>query len=316
MRIQRTIIYLFALLFYLSCTNDKTDLKFIEQEEGILLKDGDIPVYFYQVATKTVEGEYPRSDYFHPVYGINGEVLTEDSPEDHPYHRGIFWAWHQLFVNDYRIGDPWICTGIEGDVDNVDLQVEKNTATLHAEVNWIGISSENSENQKEKLVKELVKVTYVKTGADYIALEFDLQLVAQVEGVRIGGSEDKKGYGGFCPRIYLPEDVSFHSKSGSVVPLVTAVQAGNWVDIKGTFDKVGNRKSGFTIMMDPDFSKPFHGWILRKKGSMQNVAVPGREPMDLTKSKPLRLRYMILSHEYDWDNDQIEKIYQEFREGK
>ena len=38
----------------------------------------------------------PRSDYIHPLYGLNGEVLTLDWPVDHPHHRGIYWAWPEV----------------------------------------------------------------------------------------------------------------------------------------------------------------------------------------------------------------------------
>ena len=37
-----------------------------------------------------------RSDYIHPLYGLNGEVLTRDWPVDHPHHRGIYWAWPEV----------------------------------------------------------------------------------------------------------------------------------------------------------------------------------------------------------------------------
>lgn len=38
----------------------------------------------------------PRSDYIHPLYGLNGEVLTRDWSVDHPHHRGIYWAWPEV----------------------------------------------------------------------------------------------------------------------------------------------------------------------------------------------------------------------------
>ena len=37
-----------------------------------------------------------RSDYIHPLYGLDGEVLTRDWSIDHPHHRGIYWAWPEV----------------------------------------------------------------------------------------------------------------------------------------------------------------------------------------------------------------------------
>ncbi|MCC6729328.1 MAG: PmoA family protein [Chthonomonadales bacterium] len=37
-----------------------------------------------------------RSDYIHPLYGLDGQELTLDWPRDHPHHRGIYWAWPEV----------------------------------------------------------------------------------------------------------------------------------------------------------------------------------------------------------------------------
>ncbi len=37
-----------------------------------------------------------RSDYLHPLFGLEGEELTRDWSVDHPHHRGIYWAWPEV----------------------------------------------------------------------------------------------------------------------------------------------------------------------------------------------------------------------------
>src|SRR5699024_3188858 len=45
----------------------------------------------------TAKYAVPRSNYIHPLYGLEGEMLTRDWPEGaHPHHRGIFWAWPEV----------------------------------------------------------------------------------------------------------------------------------------------------------------------------------------------------------------------------
>jgi hypothetical protein len=39
---------------------------------------------------------HPRSNYIHPLYGLDGVPLTEDWSRDHPHHRGIYWAWPEV----------------------------------------------------------------------------------------------------------------------------------------------------------------------------------------------------------------------------
>src|SRR5690606_15524832 len=105
-------------------------LQFEKNKEGILLSEDGQPRFFYQIATKSKDGKYPRANYIHPLYGLNGEVLTEDFPDDHLHHHGIFWAWHQLYAEGERVGDPWISEGISWEVKKTSTKTKKGTAQI------------------------------------------------------------------------------------------------------------------------------------------------------------------------------------------
>ena len=47
---------------------------------------------------KAKDGKLARANYVHPLLDLDGEPLTEDFPADHPHHRGVFWAWHQVRI--------------------------------------------------------------------------------------------------------------------------------------------------------------------------------------------------------------------------
>src|ERR1051325_9833474 len=64
--------------------------------EGVEILENNKKVLFYQARPKSVNGKYERAGYVHPLYDLDENVLTDDSPRYHPYHRGIFWAWHQI----------------------------------------------------------------------------------------------------------------------------------------------------------------------------------------------------------------------------
>ena len=82
-------------------------VKMQKKEGGFLFTENNENVLFYQKEPKSADGKYERCNYIHPLWGIDGTVLTEDFPSDHLHHRGIFWAWHQVWIGDKRIGDPW-----------------------------------------------------------------------------------------------------------------------------------------------------------------------------------------------------------------
>ena len=76
--------------------------------EGYWFTEGDAKVLFYQAERKALpDGTAARSNYFHPLYDLDGNVVTEDFPKDHVHHRGIFWAWHQVLIDGKRVQDQW-----------------------------------------------------------------------------------------------------------------------------------------------------------------------------------------------------------------
>ena len=70
---------------------------FTEREDKFLgLIENGLPVLVYNYGIVTHAGvpeDRFRSSYVHPIYGIEGEILTDDFPADHHHHRGLFWAW-------------------------------------------------------------------------------------------------------------------------------------------------------------------------------------------------------------------------------
>lgn len=288
------------------------NFNFHEDEGVILLKYNNQNIFFYQKKTKSRGGQYPRANYIHPLYGLSGEILTEDFPEDHLHHRGIFWAWHQLYIKNKRAGDGWECNGITWDVIRTEYQAYEDSARLITWVIWEGILPGDSSNSPVALIREKTVITAFKQNEDRLEIRFDIHLSAIHEGTLIGGSEDIKGYSGFSIRTKLPQDLTFYAINGKVKPLETAIQAGGWIDMKGTFAPNLRQQTALTMMCDPNHPVPFHGWILRDKGSMQNAAFPGTKPIPILKGETLRMRYEILLHRPEMSLKQIESIYDQF----
>lgn len=282
----------------------------LKSEEGLsLMQDGET-LFFYQAETKSKDGAYPRANYVHPLQGIHGEVLTEDFPADHLHQRGIFWTWHQIMVENERVADGWECKDIKWEVQKLRPKLRKQGLDMTSKVFWMArIPSKGIES---RIIKEKTKISYRKPSDDLIELAFTIELKALYVGTKLGGSEDVKGYGGFSARVFLPSDLEFYAKSGKIAAQNTALQAGNWVEMKGSFAKNKPEKSSITLMNHPSNPPPFPGWILRKQKSMQNPVWPGEQVLSLEKGVPVTLRYKILIHKADWTAEDIEKKYQEF----
>lgn len=292
-----------AGFFILTCSSVfSQNFSFKKSPEGVEISENNKPVLFYQFKTKTVDGKYPRAGYIHPLYDLDGNVVTEDMPEDHPYHRGIFWAWHQIIVDNKNVADGWMSDKISFDPGKMQVTKGNKNAIVSAQLVW---RIKDSIKGDINLMNEISKINIMAAKENYRVIDFDILLKPLLDNVMLGGSDDPKGYGGFCLRIKLPKEIQFVSENGPVEPKETAVNAGRWMDF--VTDKNGILVFGYKS----DSESGQYPWILRSSKSMQNVPYPGRNPVDIPK-EGLHLKYRVIVHKKDLSPDEITKLYQEY----
>jgi len=300
----------FVALMMTFCSSpkiEKSPFVFNETDQGIELVENGEPVFFYQKKPKTLTGEYICNNYIHPLYNLDGDILTEEFPPDHPYHRGIFWTWHQLYVDNKSIGDGWINDGISQDVVNVRTEKSQERAQFNLDVMWISSTFNNG----KPFMNEKTSVTVHQVESDIRKIDFEITLKALVERLQIGGSADAKGYGGFCVRLNLTDSLIFTSENGSVIPQELQIVAGPWMDFSGSF-ATDSKVSGITILCHPgtpDYPEP---WILRQKGSMQNIVFPGQNRINILRDKPTILRYRVIIHKGNAESLNIPELQIEY----
>ncbi|RAV28133.1 DUF6807 family protein [Sinomicrobium soli] len=299
---KKLLIFAYFLCSGIFC--HAQSLRFEEGNGTVTLVENGTPRYTYQSDTKSLDGRYPRANYIHPLYDMQGNMLTEDFPGDHPHHRGIFWTWHQLFAGEERLADPWFCENITWTNENIQTRIKSNSAVLETEVLW------KAGEEGEAVIREKTSITYSPGNGFYI-LDFDTTLSGLREDIRIGGSEDDKGYGGFSARIHAAKSISFFSGKGEVAPRNTAVQAGNWIQAIPDYG-AGKEQTGVIIMCEPEKLPSFQGWILRAEKSMQNPAFPGRGLLGVPVDEPLKFRHRVIVHHRKLPVARIEKLYRDF----
>jgi hypothetical protein len=311
------------LLLFAGCSQTKIEtedsegseslsIRVVETEEGFAFFEGEEKVLFYQRRPKSLDGKYSRCHYIHPLYGLDGEVLTEDFPEDHRHHRGIFWAWHQVLVGDKRVGDGWSLKDIFWDVyDAKTLSLDDGSSVLSVKVFWKSPLWTDGGGRQKPFVRETTVVRVYPASGDIRKIDFEIGLLALEDGVRIGGAANKKAYGGFSARIRLPKDISFTGQGGAVTPAGTPIEAGPWLDFSGSFQEEG-QVSGLAILCHRSLPGYPQRWILRRRGSMQNAVYPGREPILLSREKPLVLRYRLIVHRGNAEQINLNKLQAQY----
>ena len=339
-----TAVFLVVLTVLVGCTRPleaaeksaSTAMKIIEKSDGFAIMEDDQKVLFYQHRPtklsdhvlvnegsqtsrtlfnllKVFDGK-ARPNYIHPLYGLDGEILTEDyaltDHLGHPHH-GIFWAWHQVLVGDKKMGDSWDLKDFSWDVYKVEPSTDSESAILKAHIYWKSPAWTDDKGQQKPFVKEMTTIRAYRASENIRKIDFEISLLALEDNVRIGGSDNEKGYGGFSPRIKMPKGLVFTGTNGAVKPKNLAVEAGPWMDFSGNFRGDG-KVSGLAVLCHksiPGYPRP---WILRRKGSMQNAVYPGRHPVPLSRENPLVLRYRLIVHRGDAQQVELDKLQAQY----
>ncbi len=260
-----------------------------------MVREAGSPVLFYRLEPKSMEGNYERSNYIHPLYGLDGEELTEDFPADHRHHRGVYWTWHQVLIGNVRAGDPWLARQFSWRVQSAGILPAGNG--LRVTHRWF---SPDFLDGDEPILEETAEVVVQPAAAESRSIDFDIRLAPMQEGVRLGGSEDAKGYGGFAVRVKMLEDLQFTAADGPLMPQRLAMQVGDWVDFSADFGGHGH-SSGVAVLVHPVATGYPQRWILRGPAtpSMQNPVWPGAVPVAVPMGEEVRLRYRLVLHRGD-----------------
>jgi hypothetical protein len=303
-------IFFVSLGYRIDAQNIKVDI----QPHAIYFTEGKDSILVYQIAEKTLNGTYKRSNYIHPLYSLDGQILTEDFPPDHLHHRGIFWAWHQLYIGDKKIGDAWDIKDFFWKIKSVKVLEQIGTAgVIQTEVLWKSPQWKDNDGNEKEVVKETTTIIVYPAENSYRQIDFEISLVALEKNMRLGGAENEKGYGGFSTRIRLVENIEFTSSTGKVIPDRLPVTAGGWMDISGSIGKEG-ALAGLSILCHPDNPGYPNPWILRSSGSVQNAVYPhpGATAVPLSGTQPTILRYRLLIHEGNSSAMDISKIHSDY----
>lgn len=281
------------------------------EPDGFLFSELERPILFYQETPKALDGKYKRANYAHPVYGLDGEILTQDFPDDHPHHRGVFWAWHQLLVKELRAGDPWETKNFLAVVRSAVVVDEGPVfATLKVSVLWTSPRYQDGAGRPQPIVEENSTIRVFRSSSKSQCLDFEIVLKPLVPGLRLGGSENSRGYSGFTVRVKPPLEGVLHDSIGTLVQDRIG-EASPWADYSGRFGAT-DRVSGLAILSHPSLPEFPPKWVLRHYG-MVNAAYPGQHAVPVPEDSLVVLRHRVVVHRGTQSQARIpdhQKIYE------
>ena len=267
----------------------------------LLLREQDSPVLVYNFADQLPEGvpeDRARSSYLHPIYGLSGEKLTDDFPEDHYHHRGLSWMWPRVTIEGQQ-HDLWHIRGVKLEFRSwIAQETGPVCAVLGVRNAW--------KTSTRTVVDETVWVRAFRTSKRGRAIDVSLTWKA-VEGVTWAGAEER-GYGGLSFRLAPRSEAVITNQEGQLEE-DSDLEPSPWADQSGVFE--GEGRSGVAIFQyHSNVSYPA-GWCLRHYGFL-GVSWPGLERFTLDKGESLTLRFRLWIHRGDVEEGRVEDAFSIF----
>jgi hypothetical protein len=279
---------------------------FCESDGRLTLTENGKPVYVYNQTPQLPAGipeDRRRSTYFHPVYDLDGGVVTDDFPADHLHHRGLSWMWPHVTIagEEYNL---WEMRG--GVIRQVfESWLVKETGPIAA---ILGIKN-CWMVQDRKVMDEWVWMRVFRSSPEARVLDLALTFEPR-EPIRLLGA-DGKGYGGLCFRFAPRDGTVIHSSDG-LEDRDSNDRRPLWADLSATY-KASGHTCGVTIMQAESNPDAPSEWCLRHYGFL-GVSWPGLTPVTLPADKPVTMAFRIVIHRNELSAGTAAEWYRNFAE--
>ncbi len=303
-------------------TSAYADFTIEDDGESLTVMEDRKPVFVYRYGmVEPPEGvgvDRRRLGYIHPLYGLDGEVLTQDFPDDHHHHRGVFWAWPDTSVGGRKM-DIWTLGGARTAHEKFTARkAGHDSAFIGAQNLWVF-----DETPDDPKVREDVRVTVHPAKRKTRAIDFHIvfeniceeDVVFRGSAAVEGTFRTIKGYGGFCVRPDAERQPMSFTSANKVIKHDALRMESPWVDVSFPKKKDGKRESGLAVFQHPSNpGYPHPGWLLRHYGFL-GQSWPCDQSHTLKPGQRVELRYRILVHRGDAESARVAKAFQAYAEG-
>jgi hypothetical protein len=302
-----------SVLPLVACMLAHADFEIADNGKALQVSDSGKPVFVYHYdwidPPEGVDKKFRRTAYIHPLHGIDGEVLTQDYPDDHYHHRGVFWGWPRGDWKGKRL-DTWgLSNSRQSDCRLLDSGKVGKSVYLNVQSNWV-----LDEVPDTPIVQEAVRIDVHPASNVGRALDFTITLKNVTDApVQLKGAIEKnKGYGGFN---FRPDKARkpMHFTTALGPQLEDTFQAETpWVDVSYAVAPGSEKQSGAAIFQHPDNPDYPHGWWLVRHYAFLGHAWPGNTPYNIAPGDSLALKYRLFTHRGTAEQGKVAEAFSEY----
>lgn len=270
--------------------------------------------YVYQPTTPAFESPKP---YFHPLYTLDGNLVTNFRPHDHLWHHGLAMTMAVLSNENfwggasYVHGEGYVPLPNNGQMAHQrwdEIVVDADNIRFSESLTWISYAGESWLNEKR-----VFEVSEINAEAGYWTLDFTTSLTNTRGEDLVFGSPTTKGrpmagYGSLFwrgPRSFYMGDVL--AAGGLEGPDVMG-QPAAWLAFNGKHDGTGDT-STLIFIDQPENPRYPNKWFIRAVPfAAVSYSFMFDEEYVLPPEDTLRLHYQLVIANGTWSRDEIERL--------
>jgi hypothetical protein len=264
-------------------------LSFEKTESHLILWENGRVALVYNDGVVEPAGEgVARNGYIHPLYGLDGDILTDDFPADHLHHRGVFFGWPTMTVMGEQV-DIWHLRGLRPSREGVNsIEVTDKQGSFEATNLW-------RLDDGRAAMREHLRYTIHATSEAGRAIDIHATFTNLTEEPIILAGSPQAAYGGLNVRMDGKRPgVQIATAAGRLEGNANFMDPPSpWAAHSSLADADAGR-SGVAIFQhgaNPDF--PARNWTLRRYGFL-GAAWPGESSHSIAPDEGLDLRYRLL----------------------
>jgi hypothetical protein len=300
-----------TMLAVLACACATAEFRYTEENGRLTLYEDDAPVFVYNMRRvdppEGVDAErYWRASYIHPLYGLDGTIITDDFPKDHYHHRGVWWSWPECRFGDRKM-DTWTVVGVRQLFEHwTNRIVTADTAQFAFDNAWVFDDSPTA------VIGESVDMVVHAAKDNARAVDFRLRFTNVSDKDVVFEGAKNKGYGGLNFRpIAENEPLTIVAKDGVLAEDSLRIDT-PWAAMFWT-DRNTQKRAGIAIFQHPDNPDyPHDGWILRHYGLI-GAAWPHEREFLLKPGDHFELQYRLVVFLGEPVLDQITAKYKAYQ---
>jgi len=288
-----------SLLWAAGVEMQTRNLKWVKTDQSIALTNNSKTVWQFNYGKET------SKPYFHPVSLVDGTVITEDRPDDHPWHHGLWFSWK--FINGVNFWEEnWETGKSNGKTDwsNVKVFTQRdNSAKITMDLTY------NHKGQKPILSEKRTMVIsppdkdgiyYIDWKSKFTACSKTDVLLDRTPLVGEPGGKSYGGYAGLSVRLNGEgEKWAAATAEGPVKCDETFRGKSKSMDFSGVFD---GKPAGIAILDHPGNLNAPSPWYAIASNPMKyfSPAVICYKPHTLPAGKTFTLNYRVVIHPEKW----------------